>query len=46
MILVDTSVWIDHLRYSDSKLSTLLDRNRVFMHPMVAGEFARYPNGF
>ena len=40
MILVDTSVWIDHLRHGDHKLSTLLDRNCVLMHPMVVGELA------
>ena len=40
MILVDTSVWIDHLRHGDHKLSTLLDRNCVLMHPMIIGELA------
>ncbi len=40
MILVDTSVWIDHLRYGNQKLFTLLDSNSVFMHPMVVGELA------
>lgn len=40
MILVDTSVWIDHLRQDDQKLSTLLERNRVLMHPMIIGELA------
>lgn len=40
MILVDASNWIDHLRHGDLKLSTLLERNRVLMHPMIIGELA------
>ena len=38
--MVDTSVWIDHLRHGDLKLSSLLDRDCVLMHPMIAGELA------
>jgi len=40
MILVDTSVWIDHLRAGDAHLSTLLSLTNVVMHPMVLGELA------
>ena len=40
MILVDTSVWIDHLRQSDEKLVQLLDADRVLTHPHVVGELA------
>lgn len=40
MILVDTSVWIDHLRGVESRLSSLLSDNRVLAHPMVIGELA------
>jgi len=40
MILVDTSVWIDFLRTSDSSLSRLLQLNQVCMHQMVLGELA------
>lgn len=40
MILVDTSVWIDHLRTGVPVLSALLDKNRVLMHPFVLGEIA------
>jgi len=40
MILVDTSVWVDHLRRENPVLSTLLKQNRVVMHPMVVGELA------
>ncbi len=40
MILVDTSVWIRHLRDGDPVLSHLLDRARVLAHPWVVGELA------
>jgi len=40
MILVDTSVWVDHLRSNNPVLTTLLEQNRVVMHPMVLGELA------
>ena len=38
MILVDTSVWVDHLRNGDPVLAELLEQSRVVMHPMVLGE--------
>lgn len=40
MILVDTSVWIDHLRNSNQALRKLLDGNRVVIHPLIVGELA------
>ncbi len=40
MILVDTSIWIDHLRASDKSLSNLLNTGRVLAHPFVVGELA------
>jgi predicted nucleic acid-binding protein len=40
MILVDTSVWINHLRQGDPSLITALESNRVLMHPFVVGELA------
>ena len=40
MILVDTSVWIDHLRVAEMRLTALLGRCEVVMHPMVIGELA------
>lgn len=40
MILVDTSVWVDHLRKGDSAMRELLDQRRVLSHPMVIGELA------
>lgn len=40
MILVDTSVWIDHLRAGEDRLVTLLDSTQVLCHPFVVGELA------
>ena len=40
MILVDTSVWVDHLRRADAALADLLERGAVLMHPFVVGEIA------
>jgi predicted nucleic acid-binding protein len=40
MVLVDTSVWIDHLSRSNSRLARLLDEGRVMCHPFVIGELA------
>lgn len=40
MILVDTSVWIDHLRDRDSTLVSLLETCDVLAHPLVTGELA------
>lgn len=40
MILVDTSVWVDHLRRGDAGLVELLERSSVVMHPFVVGEIA------
>ena len=40
MILADTSVWVDHLRRSDSALRAALEANQICIHPMVIGELA------
>ena len=40
MILADTSVWIDHLRRGDPRLSAELDWGAVLVHPFVIGEIA------
>jgi predicted nucleic acid-binding protein len=40
LILVDTSIWIDHLRADNAALKRLLDVGRVLMHPFVIGELA------
>ncbi len=40
MILVDTSVWVDHLRANDHALVALLETGAVLAHPFVIGELA------
>jgi hypothetical protein len=40
MILLDTSVWVDHLRLGDKVVASLLDSGRVLAHPFVVGELA------
>ncbi|MCY7315603.1 MAG: type II toxin-antitoxin system VapC family toxin [Rubrivivax sp.] len=40
MILVGTSVWVDHLRRRDNRLAAALDSALVLMHPFVIGELA------
>ncbi|HEY4216237.1 MAG TPA: type II toxin-antitoxin system VapC family toxin [Gemmatimonadaceae bacterium] len=40
MILVDTSVWIDHLRTRDDELARALDDGEVLVHSFVIGELA------
>lgn len=40
MILVDTSIWVDHLRGRHNTLAALLDTNQVLAHSWVIGEIA------
>jgi predicted nucleic acid-binding protein len=40
MILVDTSVWVEHLRRGLPRLATLLQEGSVLIHPWVIGELA------
>ena len=40
MILVDTSVWIDHLSRKEAILAGALESGQVLMHPFVLGEIA------
>ena len=40
MVLVDTSVWIDHFRQHNRHLSMLLEREHVYGHAFVIGELA------
>jgi predicted nucleic acid-binding protein len=40
MILVDTSIWVSHLRHSNSRLQKLLNEGRVVSHPFIIGELA------
>ncbi len=40
MILVDTSVWIEHFRAGNDRLKNLLLDEQVLCHPFVIGELA------
>ena len=40
MVLVDTSIWISHLRDNNPALATLLCQGHVVCHPMIIGELA------
>lgn len=40
MILVDTSVWVDHLRHGEAELVDALHQSQIFIHPFVLGELA------
>jgi predicted nucleic acid-binding protein len=39
-VLVDTSIWVDHLRQRDARLAELLEDGSVWTHPFVIGELA------
>jgi predicted nucleic acid-binding protein len=40
LILVDTSVWVEHLRRGDARLADLLTQGLVVAHPFIVGEIA------
>jgi predicted nucleic acid-binding protein len=40
LILLDTSVWVDHLRAGDQTVADLLEAGQVLSHPFVIGELA------
>ena len=40
MVLVDTSIWVSHLREADTDLASLLLAEEVVCHPFVIGELA------
>ncbi len=40
MVLVDTSVWVDHLRAGHPGLAALLNDGEVACHPFIIGELA------
>jgi predicted nucleic acid-binding protein len=40
MVLVDTSVWVAHLRHGNMGLETLLNEGHVVGHPFIIGELA------
>ena len=40
MVLVDTSMWVSHLREGNQELETLLNDGDVICHPFIVGELA------
>ena len=40
MVLVDTSVWVSHLREGNAELADLLNNGEVLCHPFIVGELA------
>jgi len=40
VILIDTSVWVEHLRQGLPRLASLLQEGEVLIHPWVIGELA------
>ncbi|MBA4367303.1 MAG: VapC toxin family PIN domain ribonuclease [Desulfobacterium sp.] len=40
MVLVDTSVWVSHLRDGNTELANLLNNGKVLCHPFIVGELA------
>jgi len=40
MVLVDTSVWVHHLREGNAKLKALLNNGQVMSHRFIVGEIA------
>jgi predicted nucleic acid-binding protein len=40
LILADTSVWVDHLRFGDEDMRQLLHRGQIVIHPFVVAELA------
>ncbi len=40
MVLVDTSVWVSHLRDGNIELEYLLNNGNVLCHPLIVGELA------
>jgi len=40
LVLVDTSVWVDHLREGNARLEAVLNEGTVVCHPFIVGEIA------
>ena len=40
MVLVDTSIWVSHLRDGNAQLANLLNDGSVLCHPLIVGELA------
>lgn len=39
-VVVDSSIWIEHVNKGDAELATMLKRGHVVLHPMIIGEVA------
>ena len=39
-VILDTSIWVDHLRAGVPELARLLEHNLVAVHPFIVGELA------
>ncbi len=39
-VLVDTNIWVTHLKHGEPQLINLLEHNAVFIHTLVIGELA------
>ena len=40
MVIVDTSIWVDHLRHNNPQLQNLLANGLVYSHPLIIEELA------
>ena len=40
MVLVDTAIWVSHLKEGDAGLKSLLEDGEVLCHPFIIGELA------
>ncbi|MBN1961551.1 MAG: VapC toxin family PIN domain ribonuclease [Deltaproteobacteria bacterium] len=40
MIIVDTSIWVEHFRRRHKTLVTLLEEDQVLIHPFIIGELS------
>jgi predicted nucleic acid-binding protein len=40
VILVDSSIWIDHFRHVDPELTKIIEDDQLLCHPFVVGELA------
>jgi predicted nucleic acid-binding protein len=40
VILVDTSVWVAHLRYGNTGIESFLNDGQIACHPFIIGELA------
>lgn len=40
MTLIDTSIWVNHLRVGSPRLQALLEEGQLLIHPYVIGELA------